>query len=83
MRLLLIILQAFHNDIIYPKYLLLTLGWYREDWWTFEYNEQLNCSEADREAVLENSLAFLNFDFLDEKNDVNLTTDTGIVSSYN
>ena len=60
-------------------YLLLTIGWYRRQWWRIE-DVGLTCTAADRESVLPLSLAFLNFHFLNEKANANLTTDTGIVS---
>ena len=75
-------LQAFRLDIRLPQYLLMTLGWYIDSWWTVD-DESLNCTVEERESVLPSSLAVLNTFFLDEINDVNLTTTVGIVSFIN
>ena len=71
--------QAFWRDIRLPRHLLLTPGWYSRFWWRVD-DEGLNCTVEERESVLPSSLAGLNFIFLDEVADVNLTTSTGIVS---
>ena len=63
-----------------PKYLLLTMGWYRRLWWV-EEEPGLNCTSEQRERVLQSSLAVTDEYFLDEVKDVNLTSTPGIVSS--
>ena len=69
-------LQAYHRGIHYPHHLLLTLGWYGQNWWQ-EEDQNFTCTAQERESVLNRSLAFLQCDFIE---DLNLTTDTGIVN---
>ena len=68
--------QAYHRGLKYPRYLLLTPAWYEAGWW-LEEDDGLSCTAEQRTSVLPSSLAFVHFDFLE---DVNMTTDTGIVS---
>ena len=63
----------------YPQYLFLSIGWYNEFWWKVD-DEGLNCTVEQRESVLPSSLAFLNYIFLNETADVNVTTTSGLVS---
>ena len=73
-------LQAYHRGIHYPRHVLLTLGWYRQNWWRDEDSTaNLSCTAEQRESVLNISLAFLQCDFLGDE-DLNMTTETGIVS---
>ena len=79
------IVQAYKRNIRYPRYLLLTLGWYSQLWWRLEgEGENLNCTVEERESVLSSSLAFLQFSFLNGTSEVdrNLVTTSGIVSMY-
>ena len=69
-------LQAYHRGVHYPHHLLLTLGWYGQNWWR-EEDQNSTCTAQERESVLNRSLAFLQCDFIE---DLNLTTDTGIVN---
>ena len=69
-------LQAYHRGIRYPHHVLLTLGWYGQNWWRVE-DPNLSCTAQERESVLNRSLAFLQCDFLE---DLNTTTDTAIVN---
>ena len=69
--------QAYHRGLRYPRHLLLTIAWYARNWWLVE-EQNISCTAEQRESVLPTSLGFLHFDFLQ---DLNLTTDTGIVSS--
>ncbi len=62
-----------------PHNLILTIGWYSQFWWRIQ-DEGLNCSVADRESVLANSLAFSNLVFLHQADDITMNTSTGIVS---
>ena len=68
--------QAYHRDLRYPSHLFLTHGWYAQNWWLVE-DQDSSCTAQQRESVLNRSFAFVQFDFLQDKN---LTTDTGIVS---
>ena len=69
--------QAYYRGLRYPRHLLLTVAWYARNWWLVE-EQNISCTAEQRESVLPTSLAFIHFDFLQ---DLNLTTDTGIVSS--
>ena len=73
-------IQAYERNIKLPKYLLLTIGWYRGVWWKVQ-DDNLNCTAEQRESVLFSSLAFLNFKFLEEE-DYNITTSFGTVSMF-
>ncbi len=72
-------LQAHHHGVRYPQYLLLTLGWYDSGWWTVGEGEEdtLSCTQADREAVLDNTLIIWQFNFI---TDFSSVADSGIVS---
>ena len=70
--------QAYHRGLRYPCHLLLTAAWYARNWWLVE-DQNISCTAEQRGSVLPTTLAFLHFDFLQ---DVNLTTDTGIVSPF-
>ena len=69
--------QAYHLGLHYPSHLLLTYAWYAPNWWKDE-DQSFSCTVQQRESVLNRSLTFLQYDFLQDRN---LTTDTGIVSS--
>ncbi len=74
-------LKAYRLNIIQPKYLLLS-GWYRHEWWKVE-EDGLNCTVADREVVLQDTLAFLNYHSLTESESRNdIVSDTGIVRIF-
>ena len=69
-------LQAHRRGILYPHHVLLTLGWYGDKWWQVE-DKNSTCTAEQRESVLNNSLSFIQCDFIE---DLNMTTDSGIVS---
>lgn len=71
-------MQAYYRDIYFPKHLVFTIGRFRRFWWRVEY-PGLNCTADQRESVLHHSLSFSDSPFLDEENDVNLTTSFGLV----
>ena len=56
--------------------MFLTFAWYAERWWEVLDGED-ECTPEERESILLNTLATLQFEFL---TDLNATTDTGIVS---
>ena len=70
-------LQAHRRGILYPHHVLLTLGWYGDKWWRGGENQNLACTAKERESTLNNSLSFIQCDFIE---DLNMTTDSGIVS---
>lgn len=72
--------QAYHRGYRYPRYLFLTYRWYSNNWWLMETeNENLTCSQQERQVVLPSMLAFLHYPYL-EFEGLNVVTDTGIVS---
>ncbi len=64
----------------YPRYHLMTLGWYGERWWAgpLGYNHS-DCSLQDREEALLYSFAVFENDLITE---FNKTAESGIVSHY-
>ena len=68
--------QAYQSGMRYPGYMFLTFASYVERWWEV-LNGEDECTPEELESVLLNSLTTLQFEFL---NDLNTTTDTGIVS---
>ncbi len=71
-------LQAYLKGLTYPKYVWLTYGWYQDRWWTEEMNpEQTNCTDHQLAEVLHRSLVL---QLIPNLNDLNTTTDTGLVS---
>ena len=68
--------QASRRDLHYPRHLLLTYGWYDQEWWLVE-DQNLPCTAQERESVLNRTLAVLQFVFVEDQ--LNVTTDTGIV----
>ena len=50
--------QAYYEGIVYPKYLLITYGWYNQGWWTGkETSPTFNCTVEQRSQALAYSLA--------------------------
>jgi hypothetical protein len=70
-------MQAYKQGILPPQHIFLTVAWYSNLWWT--ETEGLNCTANEMETVLSTSLGFLSSGFLDEIDDVDLATDTGLV----
>ena len=77
----LIHIQAYKQGIMPPQHIFLTVAWYSDQWWTVD-TEGLSCTMEQRERVLLTTLAVRASGFLDVVNDVNLTTDTGIVCIF-
>jgi hypothetical protein len=71
-------MQAYHQGIRYPKYVIMTLGRFRKFWWRQEIPD-LTCTADQRESVMASSLAFTENYFLDEVRDANITTTSGMV----
>lgn len=50
--------QAYREGIVYPKYLLITYGWYGNEWWKAEStSKKYNCSAGERASVLTYTVA--------------------------
>ena len=60
----------------YPRYMFLTYGWYEDRWFAEEMQED-ECTPAQRESVLQHTLAVHRDEFLTNSS---IFTDTGIVS---
>ena len=62
----------------YPRYAWVTNGWYQNNWWTEEVNqEQIDCSDDELAEFLHRSLVL---EMLPEHNDSNAPTDVRLVS---
>ena len=61
----------------YPRYMFLTYGWYEDRWFAAE-NQGDECTPAQRESVLQHTLAVRRDEFL---TNFSVITDTGIVST--
>ena len=72
-------MQAYQYEVLYPRYLILTLAWYSNQWWTKPSDDYdlSGCTPAQRERVLQYSLGALEFDFI---SNYSIVADTGIVS---
>ncbi len=71
-------LQAYLRGYTHPKYVWVTYGWYQDRWWTEEVNpEPTNCTDHQLAEVLHRSLAL---QLIPDLNELNATTDTGLVS---
>ena len=68
--------QASKQKLHYPHHLLLTFGWYVQEWWR-EEDQNFTCTAQERESVLNRSLTFLQCDFIEDQ--PNMNTETGIV----
>ena len=73
-------MQAFHQGLFAPRYVIMTIGWYRESWWTEKLEEgSLNCTIEEMERVLSFSLVVSDEIFLDIERDADVVTTPGIV----
>ena len=68
--------QAHSLNMTYPRYVFLTYGWYEDRWFAEEVQGD-ECTPAQRESVLQHTLAVLQDEFL---TNLSAVTDTGIVS---
>ena len=51
-------MQAYEESISYPRNMLITYGWYVNEWWTGDAtSSQFNCTPAQRASVLPYTLA--------------------------
>ena len=73
-------MQAYKRGIHYPKYMLLTYGWYSNGWWKGEAtSSQYNCTDEQRASVLLNTLAPLTQEY---PLDFEAVAEPGIVSCH-
>jgi hypothetical protein len=71
--------QAHAQGIRYPSHLFIMMGWYKDEWWFDEHADNISCSSADRESVLEYALTVLHFNFHIQDD---ISTTSGIVSAW-
>ncbi len=75
-------MQAAKEGVRYPHHMLLTFAWYPSGWWkgTEEEDIELGCSQAQREAVLKDTLSVWRLSFLTDFTG-RPPAESGIVSS--
>jgi hypothetical protein len=71
-------MQAYEQELFYPRNLFLFYGWYSDNWWVGNRSEGLSCSQEDRERVVSSGLAVVQDEF---RSDCSRNISTGIVSS--
>lgn len=71
-------MQAYNRNQRLPQYLFITIGWYRNLWWTEDY-VNLTCTVEEIESMLLSSLSISDEIYLDRVRDANITTTPGIV----
>ena len=52
-------MQAYRQEVLYPRYLFLFYGWYNDQWWIGSKHENLSCTVEQRERVIRSGLAIL------------------------
>ena len=70
-------MQAYKQNIFYPRYLFLFYGWYNDQWWIASENENISCTPEQMERVIGPALAPLQNEFISNCSE---NSDTGIVS---
>ena len=60
--------QAYRRGIYYPKYAIITFGWYVRQWWKMDA-PSTNCTAEERERVLVYSTAAVSSQFPREYDD--------------
>ena len=70
-------MQAYKQGIYYPQYLFIFIGWYSDQWWIGNENENLSCTVEQRERVISSSLAPLQEEYITNCSRI---VDSGIVS---
>lgn len=71
-------MQAYKKNLRLPQYLFVTIGWYRDFWWTESY-PNLTCTVEEIESMILSSLSLSDEIYLDRERDANITTTSGIV----
>ena len=70
-------MQAYKQNIFYPRYLFLLYGWYTDRWWIAGEEENISCTPEQLKRVIGPALAPLHDEFI---SNCSQKTDTGIVS---
>ena len=71
-------MQAYEQEIFYPRNLFLFSGWYSDNWWIGNNTgEGLSCTEEQRERVISSGLVVVQDEI---RSDCSKNTSTGIVS---
>ena len=71
-------MQAYKQNIFYPRYQFLFYGWYSDRWWIASEKENISCTQEQLERVIGPALAPLQDEFI---SNCSRNTDTGIVSN--
>ena len=69
-------MQAIRKNITYPKYAWIMFDWYPKNWWKQLNGSNITCSEDQLARFLDKVLTLRRYP---EADDVNATTDAGIV----
>ena len=69
-------MQAIRKNITYPKYAWIMFDWYPKNWWKQLNGSKVKCSEDELARFLDKVLTLRRYP---EADDVNATTDAGIV----
>ena len=70
-------MQAYRQQVFYPQYLFIFIGWYSDQWWIGSNNDNLPCTPEQRERVIFSALAPIQEEYI---SNCSKTVDTGIVS---
>ena len=74
-----VFVQAYRQNIRYPKYMLITYGWYSGGWWAEPgSNSRFNCSAEERARVLQHTVGVIQQEFFTEATQ-HVVTETGLV----
>ena len=73
-------MKAYIRGIYLPRHVLLTNAWFRPYWWRAEGN--YNCTVKQREMVLNRSIAFNPFSFINRNGTDDVVTTDGLVRVY-
>ena len=78
-----LLIQAYHRNMISPRYVWITPGWYQNYWWKSYFGSvNKNCTREILELTVNGSLSLLPRGMFPLQNDSALTT-SGIVSQTN
>ena len=78
-----LLIQAYHRNMISPHYVWITPGWYQNYWWKSYFGSaNKNCTREIMELAVNGSLSLLPRGMFPLQNDSALTT-SGIVSQTN
>ena len=71
-------LQAAKRGWRYPQYVFMVYGWYREQWWYPEKEDNITCNIFQMEQAIERSLAINQCPEILDQSEI---TDIGMVNS--